>query len=308
MAPSVDLPIGFVSMATGLSGHVIRAWERRYQAVTPRRSHTGRRRYSQSDIERLTLLKHAIDKGHRISQVAGLDHATLRDLGGAVSVPPPRRKTGTTFLPRPDEAQAYVEACLQAIEALNGPELRRRLQDAAQAFGHRATIEAVMTAVMSRVGQRWSEGALRVVHEHLASSVFQTYLCRLLDTPCSPGSNRPRILIGTPAGQWCHLGALAAAVTARDHGWEPVVLGPNLPAEEMAAARSMLNPRMIALSITCRLDDAILHDEFHPSGPLFQDGCPLVVGGQAAERYRSLVEAGGGILCATSAQFCALLR
>ena len=78
---------------------------------------------------------------------------------------------------------------------------------------------------------------------------------------------------------------------------------PNLPAEEMAAARSMLNPRMIALSITCRLDDAFMHDEFHPSGPLFRDGGPLVVGGQAAEGYRSLVEAGGGLLCATNAQF-----
>ena len=308
MNPAVDFPIGFVSLATGLSAHVIRAWERRYQAVVPRRSKTGRRLYSQADIERFSLLKRAIDLGHSISHVAGLDRETLVDLTqAAYDTPDPHPKEG--LHPPPDGPYAFVEACLQAIEALDGNALHRCLQQASLALGRQLTTEGVITPVMKQVGRRWSAGTLRVVHEHLASSVIQKHLCRLLDTPpATAPSQRPRILVGTPAGQWCHLGALATAVSARDHGWEPVFLGPDLPAEEIAAARSVLNPQMVALSITCRTEDAFLQDELRRLATLLGDGCPLVVGGRAGARYRSEIEAAGGLLCSSNDEFLSLLH
>ena len=49
-------PIGYVALATGLSPHVIRVWEKRYGAVTPERTGNRRRLYSQRDIDHLKLL------------------------------------------------------------------------------------------------------------------------------------------------------------------------------------------------------------------------------------------------------------
>jgi len=308
MNPSVDFPIGFVSLATGLSAHVIRAWERRYQAVVPRRSAAGRRLYSQADIERFILLKSAVDLGHGISHVAGLDRDGLADLTERVYdiQAPPSKKTPR---PQPDGAHPYVDACLQAIETLDANALHQGLQQAALALGRQVAIVAVITPVMAQVGRRWSAGTLRVVHEHLASRVIQSHLCRLLDSPVSTApSKRPRIIVGTPAGQWCQLGALAAAVTARDHGWEPVFLGPDLPAEEIAAACSILDPQMVALSITCRTEDAFLQDELRHLATLLPGRCPLVVGGRAGERYRPDIEAAGGSLCSTTDEFMSLLH
>ena len=50
-------PIQVVSRRTGLSQDVIRVWERRYHAVTPERSPTNRRLYSDDDVRRLALLR-----------------------------------------------------------------------------------------------------------------------------------------------------------------------------------------------------------------------------------------------------------
>ena len=46
-------PIQLASRRTGLTAAVIRAWERRYEAIRPSRSATRRRLYSDAEIEKL---------------------------------------------------------------------------------------------------------------------------------------------------------------------------------------------------------------------------------------------------------------
>ena len=64
---------------TGLTDHTIRVWERRYSAVVAGRTDTGRRLYSEDDVEKLTLLKRLTDQGIGISQVAGNTLDELRE-------------------------------------------------------------------------------------------------------------------------------------------------------------------------------------------------------------------------------------
>jgi DNA-binding transcriptional MerR regulator len=61
-------PIQVVARRTGLSPDVLRVWEKRYQAVEPGRTKTGRRLYSDDDIERLRLLREATSRGRRIGE------------------------------------------------------------------------------------------------------------------------------------------------------------------------------------------------------------------------------------------------
>ena len=75
-------PIRVVARRTGLTPHVIRAWEKRYGAVTPHRTETNRRLYSQEDVERLTLLRRSTLLGRSIGQIAKMSTEELRRLVG----------------------------------------------------------------------------------------------------------------------------------------------------------------------------------------------------------------------------------
>ena len=75
-----SVPIGAVSRITGLSGHTLRKWETRYQAVVPQRTESGRRLYSQQQIQRLLLLKELSAQGFPIGQVGRLSDAELQAL------------------------------------------------------------------------------------------------------------------------------------------------------------------------------------------------------------------------------------
>jgi len=77
--------IGTVSSLTGVDAHTIRAWERRYGAIKPNRSETGRRLYDDRTIERLQLLKALVDCNEAIGQVAHLPDDTLRERLGRIA-------------------------------------------------------------------------------------------------------------------------------------------------------------------------------------------------------------------------------
>ncbi len=73
--------------ASGLSAHAIRAWEKRYQALTPMRSETGKRLYSEKEIERLCLLAHLVNLGSSIGQIARLPDGELQEIYQKLSDP-----------------------------------------------------------------------------------------------------------------------------------------------------------------------------------------------------------------------------
>ena len=71
--------ISTVSMLTGVDQNTIRAWERRYGAITPVRTESGRRRYDDEAIVRLQLLKALVDSSVSIGSVAKLPDEQLRE-------------------------------------------------------------------------------------------------------------------------------------------------------------------------------------------------------------------------------------
>ena len=107
VASQPEYRIGTVATLTGLDPHTIRAWERRYGAVKPDRSDTGRRVYGDAQVERLQLLKALVDCGEAIGSIAHLSDEDLRKrlhkIAGfaesdPLAAPSPLKQTGTLRL------------------------------------------------------------------------------------------------------------------------------------------------------------------------------------------------------------------
>src|SRR3954468_20227311 len=78
-------PVRLVASRTGLSPHVLRAWERRYGVVNPTRSEGGQRLYSDLDIERLLRLRRLAERGHSIGRIGTLGVSELVELEKAAA-------------------------------------------------------------------------------------------------------------------------------------------------------------------------------------------------------------------------------
>ena len=282
-------PIQVVARRTGLSTDVIRVWERRYGAVTPERSATSRRLYSDADIARLQLLQQATQSGRRISDVATLADDELRQLITA-DEKVVERVSARAASPGADlTALGYIEACKDAIREAEPVALERALSRASVEYSVPDLFERVIIPLMHHIGQSWQEGELRVSQEHMATAVVRSFLGNLV-AGSNMAASGPVLIVTTPRGQSHELGALMAAVVAASDGWNVVYLSPNMPANEIAAMVLKRQARVVVLGISYPADDPQLAEELHALRSHLPEDVAIIVGGAACEGYSTALD------------------
>ncbi len=289
MEKSRTYPIKAVSKLTGLSLHVIRAWERRYNVVSPLRTDTNRRLYSNADVEKLILLKDASKRGYSIGNIADLSVEELKLIVG---------KTDERIIPHPESVNIssedydsdYLTNSIEAVKNMNVKALERELYQAMAGLPQFRFIEEVISPLLERIGEMWKNGDIRIVNEHISTAVIRKFLTSLIDNNTIP-ENAPSIIIATPKGQLHELGALIIAAIASSDGWSVTYMGPDLPGEEIAAAIKRLKPQIVALSIVYPNDDYILQKEMVKLKNLLDNGSTILAGGRSAMYYKSTLDA-----------------
>ncbi|MGD9080347.1 MAG: MerR family transcriptional regulator [Desulfobacterales bacterium] len=272
-------PIRYVAQQTGLSTHVIRVWEKRYQAVVPKRTETNRRMFCGKDIERLKMLKTAIKVGHSISQIAGLSFEELiqlvrLDVSDTSKVSAAREPTAL-------DATYFYKRSLSAVLNFDAESLESVLDRAAVHLSKLELIKAIIEPLCQKIGELWEQGELKIINEHMTTTVIQSFLWNLLRS-AEVSETSPKIVIATPAGHQHELGALAVALIACESNWRSLYFGPSLPAEEIAAAVKYADARAVALSITHHEDSHQLNLEVKKLRRYLGDDISIFIGGQGA--------------------------
>jgi len=242
-------PVRLVASRTGLSAHVLRAWERRYGVVSPTRSEGGQRLYSDLDVERLLRLRRLAERGHSISRIATLGLSELDELEKATPdlLPTPTASEGNGAQAASESAAPAVAAALPAIRRLDAGELQALLERSAMTLGVPVLLDRVLTPLLEQVGHGWSEGWVSVAQEHLASAVVRRVLGWVLRL-YQPSGTAPHMVVATPSHYAHELGGLMVAASAAAEGWSVTYLGPDLPAAELVAAAEQTGARLVAIS------------------------------------------------------------
>ena len=283
-----------VAIQTGLTQFVIRAWEKRYEVVTPLRTDTNRRLYSDRDISRLVLLRLVTEAGHSIGRIAKLPTEELLELIGTDETIVQLPKIAKADLPQAVSLGSCIASCIAAVKQFDIQTLESTLFRASIAFSQPVFLEKLITPLMQEIGDQWKAGNLRIAHEHLATAVVRTLL----------GNSRhgfdisaamPTLVIATPRGQVHEIGALMAALTAAAQGWHVTYLGPNLPAEEIVGCAVQNGAKAIGLSIVYPTDDPHIANELRKLRRGIQEHVTLFVGGAGAIAYDPVINAIGAV-------------
>lgn len=236
------LPLRTVSRLTGLTPDLIRAWERRYRVVTPRRGPRGARLYGSADVARLALLRRVVDTGRAIGDVARLGMTELEALAAEVPAGRVSRAGAAT--------ESAVESICAAVDRFDERAVSRLLSDALLALGTREFIGAVAVPLLDEVGRRWSDGRLGIAGEHLVSALLRSMVNSVIRTRGDAGG--PTVVLATPAGERHELGLLLAGLLVADAGAHLCYLGADLPAAEIADAARRVRARVVGVGLVYR--------------------------------------------------------
>ncbi len=283
-----------VSNRTGLSAHVIRAWERRYDAVSPGRDPNNRRFYSESDIERLNMLKLATDAGFSIGQIANYSEDELKEILDKLNVielpvNTQAQEASVGKLSSVKNYESYIESFITATEQMDSKTLDSLIVKAETELGINSLIENFLIPLLAQIGELWRSGELRIANEHMASHVIRTYLGSVLGSH-NNNPTAPSIVVSTPIDQWHDLGSLITAVVASTEGWNVTYLGASLPAEEIAGAARYSYSNVVALSLIYPSGDPVVIQELKKLRRSLGDSVRIIVTGRAKESYDSVLK------------------
>lgn len=254
-------PIEAVARKTGVNAATLRAWERRYNAVQPERTETGRRQYSEAMLARTELLRTLLDRGFRIGEIAAwtddeLKKACVEWSGATESTTDSAQKQPshrTEPQRGPDDAvREAVGDAVAAIARLDSRGLIETLDRAAARMGRLALIDDVVFPIIKAASERNAQDGADGEHHELRSrfltTTIRTFLSsQLASAPTRPGSHA--VAIATPAGHASEIGALGAALHVHAAELTPVYLGSGLPASGIAHGARTLGASAVVLAL-----------------------------------------------------------
>lgn len=225
----------------GLTPATLRAWERRYGLIKPKRTAGGHRLYSRKDIEMLKWLVKRQNEGVSISQAVEMwnqlneGERTMRTVGHA---PTPAPGTGETIL---DELR---EKWLAECMGFNDMAANQTLDQAFTIAPTESICIEVLQKGLSQVGEGWYAGTVSVQQEHFVSAMAAQRINTLLAaTP--PATQQGRILAACPPGEEHDFSLLLTTYLLRRRGWEVVYLGANVPLADLERTLRDTSPALV---------------------------------------------------------------
>ena len=283
-------PIGVVVRRTGLSAHVIRAWERRHAAVTPHRSAGNQRLYSEEDIQRLKLLSESVNGGASIGRIARQPLSVLRRFvqESRPATPPPEQ----AFESYGEDLTSRLEQAFRYIDQIDTEGLKKELALWLVNFGITPVIEQLVPQLMVETGERWSDGRYRIHQEHAVTQIVRSFLGGVLDEISSRFAGST-VVTATPPGEMHDIGTFLCAIAASTEGLKVIHLGADVPYPELIHFVHKQETAAILLSIIFASRNMRLVQGLSRLRSMVPPETSIILGGRAADWYGEQIQENG---------------
>lgn len=269
---------------SGVSVELIRAWERRYGVLAPKRTAAGYRVYTERDVALLRRLRQLTEQGVAIGEAVGLLPQLWAEVDTALS-----RGNGAGPVAAEASLQAWQERVLAAAEALDQERVSAVLDEVLAALPPLKAYEEVLAPLQREVGERWHAGQFTVGQEHLVTQVVRARLISLLHAAPQNGTGRHAVLACLPEEQH-EIGLLGAALRLRHEGIRVTLLGQRVPPEDVGRLAVELRADLVGLSAVMDPGEVVFERALGAILSRVPEGVAVWVGGPAAQVHQALCE------------------
>ncbi|WP_454062882.1 MerR family transcriptional regulator [Candidatus Nitrospira salsa] len=268
------------SKLTGLSPHVIRAWEKRYDLVSPTRGKNRYRQYTDEDVKFFRYLKEEVDKGQAIGALAELGRKELLK----------RSKVALIELSQVEApADQLVLELISAVQQHALDVFERKLNGALAVIPFEEALQRFLFPLLERVGDLWHEGKISVAQEHYVSNLVKQKVFSAMNQ-LRVIENGPKVVVACPQNELHSIGAMTVAYLCASRGCRTHYLGPRMPIDELAGYCDALRPSIIFFSITMRPSDEEAESLASALAAQLTRISPVGIGGQGVVDYESVFE------------------
>jgi DNA-binding transcriptional MerR regulator len=219
--PMIRYSIKDLEKLTGIKAHTIRIWEKRYQFISPERTSTNIRYYSDNDLKKLLNVSILNREGIKISNIVNMSNEEINERIMRVS------ETS-------DDYNNQIEQLVISMVDLDEPRFDRILSSSVIKLGFDDTVIKVLYPFFDKIGILWQIGTVYPAQEHFVSSLVRQKLIIAIDG--QSGSHKPNaktFLMFLPSNEWHELGLLFYSYLVKKTGYKVIYLGQSVPFEDV---------------------------------------------------------------------------
>lgn len=236
--------IQLASKISGVGVHTIRAWEKRYKAVSPIRSAKGRREYVESEVLRLKLLSKLCHMGHSIGQIASIETSELEKMLSKLDNKIVGIDSKKMFAERisDDELEISKFTLEMAVNTFKLDIINYELSKLKNALSPKDFVFNVIDSLVQLVHQKVNSSELSVAQKHSLYSLlkFQMEFCLHLNTE-SVIHSKPTFMIMANENLLDEVYTLSSALLCSQYGLNFISLPDKLASQSIIDTCQLIN-------------------------------------------------------------------
>jgi DNA-binding transcriptional MerR regulator len=225
---------------SGIKAHTIRIWEKRHKIISPERTPTNIRFYSDDDLKKIINVSLLNSQGFKISKIARLSvdeiNRTILDL------------SDTMFQP-----DIHIDRLVVAMVDIDEEQFEKIISSLITKIGFEKTITEVVYPFMEKIGVLWQTGSITPAHEHFMSNLIRQKLISAIASLPIRSKRSKKVMLFLPEGEMHEIGLLFFHYLARAKGFKTFYFGQSLPHEDLKKVYEIHNPDILITSLISSL-------------------------------------------------------
>lgn len=224
---------------TGIKAHTLRIWEKRYSIVSPSRTESNIRFYSDSDLKKLLNISILNRHGFKISNLAKLCQESLSEKIVSLS------SIAVDY-------ESQIEGFVMAMIEMDEIKFERLLNNLIMNLGFEDTFLKVIQPFFEKVGILWQVGTISPSQEHFISNLIRQKLIVAIDgiAAITENKNPKTFILYLPENEMHELGLLFYSYLIQKRGHKVIYLGQSVPFEDLQKVVQMHDATAMLTSIT----------------------------------------------------------
>lgn len=262
---------------TGIKSHTIRIWEKRYRILSPDRTDTKIRTYSDSELTHLLTVSMLNRNGIKISKIAKLSQEDMNKLLWDIKVN--------------KEPEYSMDKLLLSLVSLDEELFKETLANLLESEGLEKTFTDHLIPFLDRIGIMWLIGSVNPAQEHFMSNLIRQKIISEIDKQEIPVSTEKSVLMYLPEHEWHEMSLLFYHFLLRSKGVPTFYLGQSLPYESLVECIEKLKPNYILSSWLTAVDEKLVVSYFkklksdYPNLDVFAGGPQIKANSTALKKY-----------------------
>lgn len=206
---------------SGIKAHTIRIWEKRYGLISPERTDTNIRTYSDEELKKLLNVSILNNHGIKISKIAKLAPEDVNlELNRIV-------ETDSKY-------ETHIDSLVVAMVDLDRRKFEKILADCNLKMGFEDTCIRILYPFLQKVGVMWQTDSINPAQEHFISNLIRQKLFVAIDELYDPDlDGKPKVVMALPEGEMHELGLLFYRYLMERRGYNTIYLGQSVPFQDL---------------------------------------------------------------------------